>query len=96
MMPLNRFVSYVAFFTIASQVIFVVNLIWSWAKGKKATDNPWEATSLEWTVSSPPPFDNFGGIEPVVHRGPYEFSVPGASKDYCMQTDSEPAMAHGD
>jgi cytochrome c oxidase subunit 1 len=80
-MPMNRFISWVAFITIAGQLIFLANLIWSWAKGKKATDNPWEATSLEWTIPSPPPHDNFAGIEPEVHRGPYEYSVPGASKD---------------
>jgi cytochrome c oxidase subunit 1 len=95
-MPLNRFISYVAFFTIAAQLIFLFNLILSWAKGPKASDNPWEATSLEWIVPSPPPHDNFGGVEPVVYRGAYEFSVPGASKDYLMQSDPEKAPAHGD
>ena len=95
-MPLNRFISWVAFITIAGQLIFLANLIWSWAKGPKASANPWEATSLEWTTPSPPPHDNFAGIEPVVHRGPYEYSVPGASRDYLMQTDAEPEEVHGD
>jgi cytochrome c oxidase subunit 1 len=95
-MPMNRFISWVAFITIAAQLIFLANLIWSWAKGRKASVNPWEATSLEWTIPSPPPHDNFAGIEPEVHRGPYEFSVPGASKDYLMQTEAGPAGAHGD
>jgi cytochrome c oxidase subunit 1 len=95
-MPMNRFISWVAFITIAGQLIFLVNLIWSWAKGRKASDNPWEATSLEWTIPSPPPHDNFFGIEPTVHRGPYEYSVPGASKDYLMQTEAGPSEVHGD
>jgi cytochrome c oxidase subunit 1 len=96
-MPMNRFISWVAFITIAGQLIFLVNLIMSWIKGKKASDNPWEATSLEWIIPSPPPHDNFAGIEPEVHRGPYEYSVPGASKDYLMQTDAEgPVGSHGD
>jgi cytochrome c oxidase subunit 1 len=95
-MPLNRFVSWVAFLTIGSQLIFLFNLIWSWAKGPKAGVNPWEATSLEWTVPSPPPHDNFAGVEPIVYRGPYEFSVPGAPTDFSMQTDPGPAPAHGD
>jgi cytochrome c oxidase subunit 1 len=86
-MPLQRFVTYMALITMAAQLIFVFNLFWSLAKGKKATDNPWEATSLEWDIPSPPPFDNFGGVEPVVHHGPYEFGVPGAPNDYIMQTD---------
>lgn len=96
MTPLTRFVSYAAFFTIAAQLIFLVNVIYSWIKGPKASNNPWEATTLEWTVSSPPPFDNFAGVEPVVYHGAYEFSVPGAPKDYTMQTDPEVVAAHGD
>jgi len=61
-------------------------------KGKRAEQNPWHATTLEWTVPSPPPFDNFGGHHPVVHHGPYEYSVPGAPQDFIMQTD--PAEVH--
>jgi cytochrome c oxidase subunit 1 len=95
-MPMNRVISWIAFVTIAGQLIFLVNLIWSWAKGRKASDNPWEATSLEWTIPSPPPHDNFFGIEPTVHRGPYEDGVPGASKDYLMQTEAGPSEVHGD
>ena len=77
--------------TIAAQFIFVINLFWSMFKGPKASDNPWEATTLEWTTATPPPHDNFGGKTPVVYHGPYEYSVPGAPKDYVMQTD--PATA---
>jgi cytochrome c oxidase subunit 1 len=95
MTPLTRFVSFAAFVTIAGQLIFLANLIWSWAKGRKAAENPWEATSLEWTTPSPPPHDNFAGIEPEVHRGPYEFSVPGAPKDYMMQSEAGAAEVHG-
>jgi len=96
MTPLTRFVSYAAIITIAAQLIFLGNLVYSWWKGPKAADNPWEATSLEWIIPSPPPHDNFAGVEPVVYHGPYEFSVPGAPKDYTMQTDSEVVEAHGD
>jgi cytochrome c oxidase subunit 1 len=85
--PLTKFISYVAFATIAAQLIFLINLVWSLFKGPKAPENPWEATTLEWTVSSPPPHDNFGGHEPTVYRGPYEFGVPGAPTDFTMQTE---------
>ena len=84
--PLHLFISVAAFITIASQLIFLVNVIWSAWKGKTASVNPWEATSLEWTIPSPPPHDNFGETEPVVYRGPYEYSVPVASSDYLLQT----------
>jgi cytochrome c oxidase subunit 1 len=92
--PLQKFITYAAFITIASQLIFVINLFWSMKKGKKASDNPWEATTLEWTTATPPPHDNFGGKTPVVHNGPYEYSVPGAPKDYVMQSDAPLAAKH--
>ncbi|HEV2022265.1 MAG TPA: cbb3-type cytochrome c oxidase subunit I [Terriglobales bacterium] len=94
LIPVQKFITYAAFITIAGQLIFVVNLFWSMFKGKKAEDNPWEATTLEWTIPSPPPHDNFGGHSPVVHHGPYEYSVPGAAKDYIMQTDEASVPAH--
>jgi len=87
LLPLQRFISIAAFITIGSQFIFLFNLFWSMAKGKKASDNPWEATTLEWITATPPPHDNFGGQTPVVHNGPYEYSVPGAPRDFLMQTD---------
>jgi len=62
--------------------------------GKKASDNPWEATTLEWTTATPPPHDNFGGHTPEVYHGPYEYSVPGAPRDYVMQTDPTTVAAH--
>ncbi|HKV40319.1 MAG TPA: cbb3-type cytochrome c oxidase subunit I, partial [Blastocatellia bacterium] len=96
MEPITRFISYAAFFTAAAQLIFFFNLIYTLFKGPKAPANPWEATTLEWTIPSPPPHDNFGGHEPIVHRGPYEYSVPGAATDFCMQTDAEPAGSAGD
>src|SRR3989440_516876 len=49
LIPLQKFITYAAFVTIAGQLIFLVNLFWSMFKGTKASDNPWEATTLEWT-----------------------------------------------
>ncbi|HYL15039.1 MAG TPA: cbb3-type cytochrome c oxidase subunit I [Terriglobales bacterium] len=94
LVPLQTFMTYAAFITIAVQFVFLFNLFWSMKKGEKATDNPWEATTLEWTTTTPPPHDNFGGRTPVVHHGPYEYSVPGAARDYIMQTDPATAAAH--
>src|SRR6266478_662025 len=67
---------------------------WSMFKGPMANDNPWEATTLEWTTATPPPHDNFGGRTPVVYHGPYEYSVPGAPKDYVMQNDPSTVTTH--
>jgi cytochrome c oxidase subunit 1 len=89
LIPLHKFMSIAAFVTGAAQLIFMFNLFWSMFKGEKAAQNPWEATTLEWTVPSPPPFDNFGGKHPVVYHGAYEFGVPGAAQDYIMQDSVE-------
>jgi cytochrome c oxidase subunit 1 len=94
LIPLNTFITYAAIITITGQFIFLINLFWSMAKGPKASDNPWEATTLEWTTATPPPHDNFGGRTPVVNHGPYEYSVPGAAKDYIMQTDPVRVASH--
>jgi cytochrome c oxidase subunit I len=94
LVPLQTFMTYAAFVTIAAQLIFVINLFWSMRKGRKASDNPWEATTLEWTTATPPPHDNFAGRIPVVYHGPYEYSVPGAPRDYVMQTDPVTVKAH--
>lgn len=83
--PVHHFMTYAAFITIAAQFIFLFNLLWSIWKGEKAGINPWNATTLEWGVPSPPPHDNFAGHEPTVYRGPYEFSVPGVAEDFIMQ-----------
>ena len=94
LIPLNRFLTYAAIVTISAQLVFVINLFWSMFKGQKATDNPWEATTLEWTTATPPPHDNFGGHTPVVNHGPYEYGVPGAARDFIMQTDPPGSPAH--
>ncbi|HEX8473787.1 MAG TPA: cbb3-type cytochrome c oxidase subunit I [Pyrinomonadaceae bacterium] len=84
--PLVMFVTIAAIVTALVQFLFLYNFFWSMFKGEKASANPWEATTLEWVVPSPPPHDNFAGNVPTVYRGAYEFSVPGAPEDYVLQT----------
>jgi cytochrome c oxidase subunit 1 len=87
LIPVHRFITYAALITGAAQLIFLFNLFHSRFWGKQAPMNPWEGTSLEWTVSSPPPFDNFGGSPPVVYQDPHQFGVTTKdSSDYVMQT----------
>jgi cytochrome c oxidase subunit 1 len=90
--PLVVFASIAVFVTAAVQFVFLWNFIWSLFKGEKAGDNPWEATTLEWATTSPPPHDNFAGVVPSVYRGAYEFSVPGAPNDFIMQTEPDPSQ----
>jgi cytochrome c oxidase subunit 1 len=72
---------------ILSQFTLVWNIIQSYRKGKPAPDNPWEANSLEWQTSSPPPHGNFATY-PEVHRGAYEYSVPDRESDYYPQNQA--------
>ena len=88
---MQTFISIAAFITITAQFIFFFNFFWGLWKGEKVGRNPWNATTLEWDIPSPPPHDNFAGEIPSVHRGPYEFGVPGAKQDYLRQGDSEVA-----
>ena len=69
---------------------FVVNIVWSMRNGPKAPANPWNSTTLEWTVSHPIPHGNFA-VTPTVYHGPYEYSVPGLEKDYLPQNEKAPA-----
>ncbi len=85
MAPLQRFITLAAIATIAGQIIFLVNLFWSMFKGSAAEANPWECTTLEWTLPSPAPSKGFGDHEPIVAHGPYEYSIPGEDKDFLMQ-----------
>ena len=94
LIPVHKFITIAALLTGAAQLIFLYNLIHTRWWGPPAPDNPWEATSLEWSTTSPPPFDNFGGRHLVVHQPPYEYSVEGAPADHIMQTDPGPVAAH--
>ncbi len=54
-------------------IIMFVNLWQGARKGRPVGKNPWGAATLEWTIPSPPPIENFGAEDPVVTKGPYEF-----------------------
>jgi cytochrome c oxidase subunit 1 len=83
--PLHKFITIAAFITAGIQLVFLFNFFWSLKFGAVASDNPWNATTLEWITATPPPHDNFAGHYPSVYRGPYEFSVPGVEEDYIPQ-----------
>ena len=74
---INLFISIASFGLGASTVVFLYNMVVSWARGPRAPANPWRANTLEWQVSSPPPTFNFDEIPQVV-GSPYEYGVPGA------------------
>jgi cytochrome c oxidase subunit I len=53
--------------TAAAMVVFFINLFWSLGWGRKAPGNYWGegATTLEWTLSSPPPYHQFSTLPKV-------------------------------
>lgn len=88
---LNVNISHAAWALGVAQLFFIVNFFWSMFAGRKVeNNNPWQSTTLEWQTPTPPPHGNFDH-EPVVYRGPYEYSVPGAKEDFIPQNQPEVA-----
>src|ERR1700730_14147171 len=96
LIPIHKWITIAALITGAAQLIFLYNLIHSRFWGKPAPDNPWEATSLEWSTATPPPWDNFGGKHPVVYHDPYQYGVQSSVGDYVMQTSPEQVKSEHD
>jgi cytochrome c oxidase subunit 1 len=83
---LRNFITFAILVTVFAQGLFLINFLWSLFRGERVTEcNPWHATTLEWSVSSPPPADDFGPSDPVVYRGAYEFSLPDVVEDFVPQ-----------
>jgi cytochrome c oxidase subunit 1 len=83
--PARSFITAGILVTVFAQGIFLFNFLWTLLRGERVKeDNPWRATTLEWSVASPPP-DNCGDQEPAVYRGAYEFGVPGVAEDFIPQ-----------
>jgi cytochrome c oxidase subunit 1 len=82
----NEFMSVSAWLLALAQIPFIINFFMSIRKGKAASANEWEATTLEWAATTSPPLahGNFARV-PEVHRGPYDYSVPGAKTDFTPQ-----------
>jgi cytochrome c oxidase subunit 1 len=85
----NRFETVFSFFMMASVGILAFNVIWSLRHGKIAGINPWGARTLEWTISSPPPYYNFKKIPQVFDR-PYNFDKPLPYRNTDNQLDLYP------
>ncbi len=72
---LNKLMSYSAWALAVMQIPFIINMFTSWKFGKKCeSNNPWDATTLEWAATCPPPHENFP-TPPQVYREPYAFDV---------------------
>ncbi|WP_176590318.1 cbb3-type cytochrome c oxidase subunit I [Sphingobium sp. EM0848] len=84
----NEWISIAALIVFCAQGLFFFNMIWSLFRGPRADPNPWGAASLEWqTPDTPPAHGNWGPHLPVVYRWAYDYSVPGAPRDFIPQTE---------
>ena len=89
MLNLHTYILWAAVGLALAQIPFIINLFWSIKNGQPAaSDNPWEATTLEWQTPTPPPHGNFRK-PPRVYRGPYEYSVPGHTRDFTPQNEPD-------
>jgi cytochrome c oxidase subunit I len=88
---LNAFISVAALIVGFAQLVFLFNIVWSIRHGRPAGGNPWGAASLEWqTPETPPGHGNWGRELPIVYRWAYDYSVPGAPRDFIAQDDPWP------
>ncbi len=88
-MRLHTYILWAAVGLALVQIPFVINFFWSLNHGQPAnSDNPWQSTTLEWQTPTPPPHGNFAQA-PVVHRGPYEYSVPDHPTDFTPQNQPD-------
>lgn len=79
-MHLNDVIAWSALTLAAFQLPFIVNFFYSAFRGRRVeSDNPWQATTLEWQTPTPPPHGNF--VEEVlVYRQPYAYSLAYAAQ----------------
>ncbi|WCB45402.1 cytochrome c oxidase subunit I [Nitratidesulfovibrio vulgaris] len=70
----GHFISTMGSWVLAAGILLMFWNLWRGSRnGPAAGDNPWGGATLEWSVSSPPPHHNFVS-EPVVTKGPYDFT----------------------
>jgi len=82
----NILVTWAAIIAALAQVAFLFNFFYSIFKGKKSSQNPWDANTLEWTTPVERIHGNWPGEIPTVYRWPYDYSKPGAEEDFIPQT----------
>jgi len=81
----NLLVTWAAIIAGLGQLAFLWNFFSSIWTGKKATQNPWNANTLEWTTPVEHIHGNWPGEIPTVHRWPYDYSKPGHDTDFIPQ-----------
>jgi len=84
-MDVNKLITVAAIMGGFAQLFFLWNFFYSIFKGKKASQNPWESNTLEWSTPVEHLHGNWPGEIPTVYRGPHEYSRPDRELDYFPQ-----------
>lgn len=85
-MDLQPIISVFAIVGAISQLIFLFNFFFSIFRGQEASQNPWQANTLEWTTPVEHVHGNWPGALPEVHRWAYDYSNPNYEEDFVPQT----------
>ena len=85
-LDVNTFITWAAICAALVQVAFIYNFIHSIFFGKRSTQNPWNANTLEWTAPIEHIHGNWPGEIPTVYRWSYDYSKPGHDTDFIPQT----------
>lgn len=80
----NVIITVFAIITAVVQLVFLYNFFSSMFFGKKATQNPWNATTLEWTTPVEHIHGNWPGAIPSVYRWPYDYSKVNEDGEYVI------------
>jgi len=80
----NVIITVFAIITAIVQLVFLYNFFSSMFFGKKATQNPWNATTLEWTTPVEHIHGNWPGAIPSVYRWPYDYSKINEDGEYVI------------
>ncbi|NYF52028.1 cytochrome c oxidase subunit I [Tunturiibacter gelidoferens] len=91
-LPLNQFITYAAIFLASAQLVFLFNLTHSLRKGKFASSNPWQATTLEWHPTMNP-FTSLSASdtpEMSVHRAPCHYQANNPEVSFLPQWEPIP------
>lgn len=90
---INILITVFAIIGALAQGLFLFNFFYSMYRGKKASQNPWNSTTLEWTAPVEHLHGNWPGELPTVHRWPYDYSKPGKDVDFVPQNVP---LSHGE
>ncbi len=96
-MDVNKLMTVAAIVGGGAQLLFLYNFFYNIFKGKKATQNPWQSNTLEWSTPVERIHGNWPGEIPTVYRGPYEYSRPDREEDFFPQyepDESAPEVLH--